>query len=253
MMTMTSAMTNPTTQHGWADVVDEISRSCERRATAGQLLDGPGVVGVLSGAAPVVWVHGETDASRLTEALGNSPEVDEVYVAAEQEAIVTTLGAAGWDYAESVTQMVHRGADVPLVVSGLPTVSALQPGDMADVRDLMRRFAGVDESILEHSYGDDFFVVAAPVWLFGARDGAGQLVGQIALRRQGRSAMGFGLTVDPAWRSTGLSTVLVAAAVRQAMAVGAEFVHAQARETSARRLADCGFAPVGTWLRLVRA
>jgi GNAT superfamily N-acetyltransferase len=72
------------------------------------------------------------------------------------------------------------------------------------------------------------------------------------VRRQGRSAMGFGLTVDPAWRSTGLSALLVRSAVRQAMATGAEFVHAQARPASVRVLTDCGFSAVGTWLRLVR-
>jgi GNAT superfamily N-acetyltransferase len=249
---MTVATTAPTTHDGWAQVVEEVARSCERRAAAGHLLDAPGVVGVLAGAAPVVWVHGDTDATQLTDALARSPEVDEVYVAAGHEAIVTTLASAGWDRAESVAQMIHRGADVPQVVSGLPAVHALQPGDMVDVRDLMRRYADIEESMLEHSYGDDFFVVAAPVWLFGARDGAGRLVGQIALRRQGRSAMGFGLTVDPAWRSTGLSTLLVGSAVRQAMAVGAEFIHAQARQTSERRLTDCGFTAVGTWQRLVR-
>jgi GNAT superfamily N-acetyltransferase len=210
------------------------------------------VVGVLAGAAPVVWVYGETDATQLTDVLARSPEVDEVYVAAAQEAMVTSLATGGWKYDETVSQMLHRGADVPQVVSGLPAVYALQPGDMVDVRDLMRRHAGIEESMLEHSYGDEFFVVAAPVWLFGARDGAGRLVGQIGLRRQGRSAMGFGLTVDPAWRSTGLSSALVGAAVRQAMAVGAEFVHAQARKSSERRLTDCGFAALGSWLRLVR-
>ena len=239
-------------QQGWTEIIDEIARSCADRAAAGQLLQAPGVVGVLDGASPVVWVHGDTDATALTETLTCSTGVDEVYVAAGQEALITMLAAAGWTYAEAVTQMIHRGADVPQVVSGLPSVHLLQPGDMVDVRDLMRRHAGIEESMLEHSYGDDFFVVAAPVWLFGARDGAGRLVGQIGLRRQGRSAMGFGLTVDPTWRSTGLSTVLVGAAVRQAMAAGAEFVHAQARPASVRVLTDCGFTAVGTWLRLVR-
>ena len=238
--------------HGWADIIDEIISSCGGRAAAGQLFEAPGAVGVLAGAAPVVWVYDETDATALTETLTCSPKVDEVYVAAGQEALITMLAAAGWSYAEAVTQMVHCGADVPQVVSGLPSVHLLQPGDMVDVRDLMRRHAGIEETMLEHSYGDDFFVAAAPVWLFGARDGAGRLVGQIGLRRQGRSAMGFGLTVDPTWRSTGLSTVLVAAAVRQATAAGAEFVHAQARPASVRVLTDCGFTAVGTWLRLVR-
>lgn len=252
MTNMTSDATASGTQHGWTDIVDEITRSCELRAAAGQLFEAPGAVGVLAGAAPVVWVHGETDATQLTETLVGAPEVDEVYVAAGQESLVTTLAAAGWDYNEAVTQMIHRGADVHQVVSGLPAVHLLQPGDMADVRELMRNHAGIEESMLEHSYGDDFFVVAAPVWLFGARDGAGRLVGQIGLRRQGRSAMGFGLTVDPTWRSTGMSAALVGAAVGQAVAAGVEFVHAQARPASVRVLTDCGFTAVGTWLRLVR-
>jgi N-acetylglutamate synthase-like GNAT family acetyltransferase len=107
--------------------------------------------------------------------------------------------------------------------------------------------------MLAHSYGDDFFTVAAPVWMYGARDGAGRLVGVIAVRRQGRSAMVFALTVDPEWRSTGLSTALIAGSVRQAMSVGAEFVHAQASDRSLRRLTDNGFTAAGTWLRLVRS
>jgi N-acetylglutamate synthase-like GNAT family acetyltransferase len=240
------------TRYGWGDVVAEITSSCVCRAGEGQLLLAPGAVGVLAGAAPVVWVHGSPDATGLSTTLAASPEVDEVYVSAAQDGVAMALQANGWRRSDTVTQMVHAGMSVPELVSGLPAVHALQPGDLADVRDLMRRCSDVEESLLAHSYGDDFFSVAAPVWMFGARDGAGRLVGVMAVRRQGRSAMGFGLNVDVAWRSTGLSTALLATSVRQAMAVGADFVHAQANERSIRRLADCGFTAVGTWLRLVR-
>ena len=255
-MVMTSsaaAMAVTGASYGWDDVVDEIRSSCVRRAGAGQLLDAAGVVGVLAGAAPVAWVHGPTDVEALVATLQGSPEVGEVYVTAGQQAAVTGLGLAGWSVDQTVSQMVHGGRAVLQTVSGLPAVQPLQPADMTDVRELMRRHAGIDEAMLAHSYGDDFFTVAAPVWMYGARDGAGQLVGLIAVRRQGRAAMGFALTVDPDWRSTGLSTALVAAAVRQAMSVGAEFVHAQAGDRSVRRLSDCGFVPVGQWVRLVRA
>ena len=237
---------------GWDDVVAELTSSCVRRAHKRQLLLAPGVVGVLAGAAPVVWVHGSPDTAGLAATLERSPEVDEVYVSGEHGDVVTALHAAGWRVTEAVTQMVHDGAEVPQIVSGLPAVHALQPGDLADVRDLMRRSGDVEESLLAHSYGDDFFSVAAPVWMFGARDGAGRLVGVIAVRRQGRSAMGFALNVDVAWRATGLSNALIAVAVRQAMTVGAQFVHVQANKRSARRLEDCGFNAVGTWKRLVR-
>ena len=241
-----------TTPCGWDDVVAELTSSCVRRASKRQLLLAPGVVGVLAGAAPVVWVHGSPDTVALSATLEHSPEVDEVYVSGEQGDVVTALHAAGWRVTESVTQMVHDGDEVPQMVSGLPAVCALQPGDLADVRDLMRRSSDVEESLLAHSYSDDFFSVAAPVWMFGARDGAGRLVGVIGVRRQGRSAMGFALNVDVAWRATGLSNSLIASAVRQAMTVGAQFVHVQANKRSGRRLADCGFNAVGSWKRLVR-
>ena len=255
VMTGSVATAAPTvaTAYGWNDVVSEITNSCVRRAAAGQLLQAPGVVGVLSGAASVAWVHGSVDVTALVEKVNASPELDEVYVSAGQDDAVAALRLAGWTGTEAVAQMVHSGRVVLQAVSGLPAVYALEPGDMADVRELMRRYAGIDESMLAHSYGDDFFTVAAPVWMYGARDGAGRLVGVVAVRRQGRSAMGFALTVDPAWRSTGLSTALVASIVGRAMSVGAEFVHAQAGARSLRRLTDCGFNQVGTWIRLVRA
>ena len=237
---------------GWDDVVAEITSSCVRRAGDGQLLLASGVAGVLAGAAPVVWVHASPDVRALCAQLATAPEVHEVYVSARQGNAAKAMQANGWQETGVVAQMVHRGAQVPELVSGLPAVYALQPGDLADVRDLMRRCSDIDESLLARSYGDDFFSVAAPVWMFGARDGAGRLVGMMAVRRQGRSAMAFGLNVDVDWRSTGLSTALLATAVRQAMTVGAHFVHAQANELSRRSMSACGFTAVGSWVRLVR-
>jgi GNAT superfamily N-acetyltransferase len=134
----------------------------------------------------------------------------------------------------------------------LPAVELLQPRDLPDVRDLLMTHGGLDAAQRRTSYGDDFFTVAAPVWLLGARDGADRLVGVVGVRRQSRGAMGFALTVDPDWRSTGLSMALVAAAIGQANQTGAEFLHAQAGPRSIRRLEECGFRPVGSWQRLLR-
>jgi N-acetylglutamate synthase-like GNAT family acetyltransferase len=236
----------------WSDVVAEITSSCGRRASGDALFQVPGAVGVLAGPAPVVWVHGGVDTDRLLDALGSAPDVDEVYVTTEQPGIAALLEQAGWTTTEVVAQLTHELGPVNNLVAGMPSVDFLHPGDMADVRRLLRTFGGVEESQLDCSYGDDFFVVAAPVWLLGARDGAGRLVGLVGMRRQGRSAMGFALTVDADWRSTGLSTALVAAAVRHASAIGVEFVHAQASTRSVRRLVGCGFNAVGAWQRLVR-
>lgn len=237
----------------WDDVVDEITASCVRRSTEDSLWQTAGSVGVLHGAAPVMWVHGDTDGDGLAAVLNASPEVDEVYVSSGQPGVAETLRRNGWTSVELSTHLVHDGRHAPEVIARIPVVRPLQPGDMADVRQLMRDHAGIDEAQLLASYPDNFFEVAAPVWLFGARDDAGRLVGVVAVRRQGRSAMGFALTVDPAWRSTGLSTALITAGVRQASAIGADFIHAQANERSARRLVECGFTVVGAWERLVRS
>ena len=253
-------MTNPwleaalaaDTTPGFLDVVEEVAASCRQRARPGHLLEALGVVGVLAGPAPVVWVHGPVSVPHLCDALARSREVGEVYVAAGQRAAVRALRAAGWESGETVMQMVHDGCELLQAVDGLPAVRRLERSDLADVRDLMRRERGADEAQLAACYGDDFFTAAAPVWMFGARDGGRRLVGVAAVRRQVRSAMGFGLAVDSGWRTTGLATALVAAAVRQATDSGTEFVHALAGERSSRRLADCGFAAVGTWLRMVR-
>src|SRR3954453_4663382 len=99
---------------------------------------------------------------------------------------------------------------------------------MPESRNLLLVHGACGETMRTAAYGDDFFVAAAPVWLMGAVDEDRGLVGLVGVRRQGRSAMGFALTVDPAFRSTGLSLALVATAVGHATSLGAEFLHAQA-------------------------
>jgi GNAT superfamily N-acetyltransferase len=243
----------PQISTAWTDVVAEITASCVRRASVDSLWCRPGAVGVLRGPAPVMWVHGRTDAAELTGELSTAPDVREVYVEAGQTDTVAALVAQGWAVSEVVSHLVHEGAATAAVPEGLPAITPLQPTDLPDVRDLLYRHGGVDEEQLAAFYGDDFVLVAAPVWMFGARDKDGRLVAVVAVRRQGRGAMGFALTVDPDWRSSGLSTALVSAAVDHAMLVGAAFVHAQAGLRSRGCLRAVGFVEAGTWQRLTRA
>jgi GNAT superfamily N-acetyltransferase len=242
------------TTAGWADVADELTRSCTARADEGALLSVPGAVGVLRGTAPIVWVHGETDPGRLAAILATSPEVVEVSVRAEDVATTRLLEATGWRTADLSTQLVHSG-----LVSTTPgqapegyAIVELDVADLPELRTLLATAGDASPELLASCYADDFFVKAAPVWLFGARDESGRLVGCIAVRRQQRSAMLFALAVHEDHRSAGLGRALVAEAVRTGRTNGAEFCHASADAAALPLALSCGFYRVGGWRRLER-
>jgi N-acetylglutamate synthase-like GNAT family acetyltransferase len=238
---------------GWSDVVAELTRSSAARAAAGALWQRPGAVGVLSGAAPVVWVHGATDIEELLDTLADAPRVYETYVATDRPGIIAALQTTGWTAAELMVQLVCDDLPVVEVAPDLPAFTLLGPTDLPDMRELLRAHGGADDDVLENAYGDDFFIAAAPVWVLGARAGDGRLVAMVAVRRQARAAMGFALVVADDWRSRGLARAAVAAGLAQAFAVGAEFVHVQAGSDSRELLVACGFTDVGSWQRMVRS
>jgi GNAT superfamily N-acetyltransferase len=252
--TATDPAVSTRTTAGWADVADELTRSCAARADEGALLSVPGAVGVLRGAAPIVWVHGDTDPGRLAAVLATSPEVVEVSVRADDVATTRLLEAIGWRTAELSTQLVHAG-----LVSATPapapegfTVAELGVADLPEVRTLLATAGGASPEMLAGCYSDEFFVKAAPAWLFGARDENGRLVGCIGVRRQQRSAMLFGLAVHDDHRGAGLGRALVAEAVRTGRTNGAEFCHASADAAALPLALSCGFYRVGGWRRLER-
>src|SRR3954453_13294176 len=80
----------------WSDVIDEITTSCTSRVHASALWRRAGVVGVLNGAAPVVWVHGAADTNALSDVLASSSVVNEAYVSLEQAHVVAALQLCGW-------------------------------------------------------------------------------------------------------------------------------------------------------------
>jgi GNAT superfamily N-acetyltransferase len=241
------------TTAGWADVADELTRSCAARAAAGTLLHRAGVVGVLSGAAPIVWVHGAVDAPGLVRTLAGSPEVVEVNVRADDLATTRTLEAAGWRTESVTAQLVHpgRGAEPQPVPDGY-TIAALTAADLPEFRTVLAESGRASVALVEACYGDDFFVRAAPAWLFGARDGEGRLVATVGVRRQQRSAMVFALAVAPEHRSAGLGRALVDTAVTTGRLAGAEFSHASAESDALPLALSCGFHRVGAWRRLGR-
>jgi GNAT superfamily N-acetyltransferase len=171
-----------------------------------------------------------------------------VHVRADDVATTRLLESTGWRTESVVTQLVHGGT--PLAPAR-EDVMALTPADMADLRALLAA-GGASEAMLAGCYGDDFFVRAAPVWVYGARDEAGRLTGCVAVRRQLRSAMVFALTVSPEARGSGLGRALADRAVATARANGAEFCHAEAEPEALSLALSCGFAPVGAWRRLER-
>lgn len=248
-----SAETTVETTAGWADVADELTRSCAARAEAGTLLDRPGVVGVLAGAAPIVWVHGDVDAAELVRTLAESEAV-EVNVRADDLATARALEAAGWRTESVMAQLVHpgRAARAAAAAPAGYTIEALTVDDLPEVRAILVAHAGASTALVESSYGKDFFARAAPAWLFGARDADGRLVATVGVRRQVRSAMLFALAVAPEHRSAGLGRALVDVAVAAGRTAGAEFSHASAESGSLPLALSCGFHRVGAWRRLAR-
>jgi GNAT superfamily N-acetyltransferase len=227
----------------------EIVRSSAARAGAGRLWHRAGGVGVLAGPAPVVWVYGNVAVEDLLQTLGASPDVHDVYVDVSRGGVVDTLLQSGWSRGELMHQLVCD--EEPDAAVEIAATTLLGPEDLPALRSLLAT-DGASEELLRSSYGDDFFIAAAPVRVVGMRDADGRLVGAAAVRRQNRGALGFGLAVAPEWRSRGLGVGLVRAAVEQAFGMGATFVHAQAHDASAALLERCGFVRVGAWQQMVR-
>jgi N-acetylglutamate synthase-like GNAT family acetyltransferase len=198
-------------------------------------------------------VHGATDIEELLETLTGAQQVYETYVASDRPGVIAALQSTGWTPADVMVQLVTDTQPVVEMSAGLPEFSLLGPADVPDMRELLRTDGDAEEALLESSYPDDFFTVAAPVWVLGARDADGRLVAMVAVRRQARSAMGFALVVAAGWRARGLARAAVAAGLAQAFAVGAEFVHVQAGSDSRELLVACGFTDVGSWQRMVRS
>jgi len=235
----------------WHEVVAEIVTSCRRRAPRGGLLDIPGAVGVLSGAAPVVWAFGDAEADEVVGAVAAS-DVDEIYVQERQAALADRLDRNGWSADGRMTQVARTIAtthddDVD------ERVRDLRSADLPVVRRALVAWAGCDERVIAASYPDTFFTDAAPVSLMGVSTDDGEIVGIVGVRRQVLSSMLFALAVHPEHRHSRLARLLVESAVRQAHLQGSRFVHAQATGAGAGVLRACGFTPVGTWRRLVRA
>jgi N-acetylglutamate synthase-like GNAT family acetyltransferase len=237
---------------GWDDVIAEITRSCGSRAAAGALCQEPGVVGVLSGAAPVVWVHGEADVAQLLATVAGADAVRETYVSITQPGAVAALEATGWTRGEVMDQLVCAALPMGELAADLPAFRLLGPVDLPDMRGLLRECGETDEDFLAASYGNDFFTVAAPVWVLGAHDSDGRLIAMVAVRRQGDAALGFALSVAQDWRERGLGRAAVEVGLAQGFAAGARYVHAQAEGSGRQLLLSCGFERVGAWQRMAR-
>lgn len=233
----------------WDDVVAEIITSCRQRAPRGALLDVPGAVGVLAGPAPVVWAYAESAAAVVVAATDESV-VEEIYVGDAR--LAGELSTHGWVLDSRVSQVVMPA--IPVSAAGGTAIEIAELGreDLADVRAGLVDWGRCAPAIIEAAYPDEFFTVAAPVTLLGARHDHA-LCGIVGVRRQTRASMLFALAVAPSHRQAHIGRRLVTQAVEHARGDGAQFVHAQTNDVSAAVLARCGFAAVGSWRRLVRA
>ena len=237
-----------------ARVVALLRESAVRRAPAGMAVDEPGITGVLSGAAPILWAYEGVEAARLASLVKSAPEVDEVYVdqrcAAAADAL---LGSGEWGLHDVVDQQVLRpGKQGWPAMSTDYAIEAAGPADMHLVRRALATAYQLPVRTIEAGYPDDFFVKAAPVRLYVARSESGEVIGTIGHRQQGDAAMIFGLSVRSDHRRRHVASALLATAVRSAADDGAAMLHGLSCNATRRLAAGHGFARVGGWLYLLR-
>jgi ribosomal protein S18 acetylase RimI-like enzyme len=232
----------------WAGVLGELRRSCRARADASELLDISGAVGVLSGASPVVWLHAPEALAEVARVLAESLDVSDVY--AGEGLPLGELEACGWIPDLAVRQVVldlptTRGRDryEDVCELGADDVPAFVAG--------LQRSHGLSDRVVAHAYPADFLERAAPVRLFGVRDGE-RLLGAVATRRPFVGALLFGLWVAPAERGRGIARALVTAAAQAERAAGARFLHAQVAGPSLDLTLSLGWQDCGGWQHLSR-
>ena len=237
-----------------ASVISALRESSLRRAAPGTAVDEPGITGVLSGPAPLLWAYDGVRGERLASIVNTAPEVEEVYVDQRAIAAADALVATGeWELRDIMDQQVFRPAQQPA-----PTVTsdyAIAPAGPAEMHLVRRAIATAYQlpiHTVEASYPDDFFLVAAPARLFVARTQAGEVIGTIGHRQQGDAAMMFGLSVRTDHRRRHVASALLATAMRSAAEDGAQLVHGLSCDTTRRLAEEHGFRRAGGWLYLLR-
>jgi predicted N-acetyltransferase YhbS len=237
-----------------AQVIAVVRESSLRRAVGDAAVDEPGVFGVRSGTAPILWAHDGITGDRLLSLASAAPELDEVYVEQRSSAAADALLATGeWELRDVMDQQVFLPASQPLPeAEGVCTIDAAGPADMPLIRRAIATAYQLPVHTVEAAYPDDFFVVAAPVRLFVARSETGEVIGTIAHRRQGNAAMVFAMSVRTDHRRRGVASDLLTAAMRSAVADGATLLHGLSCAATRRVAASHGFERVGSWLYLLR-
>jgi len=236
-------------------VIAVIRESSLERAVGDAAVDEPGVFGVRSGTAPILWAHDGITGGRLLSLAAGAPELDEIYVEQRSSAAADALLATGeWELRDVMDQEVFQAGAQPLPEADSPCViEPAGPADMPMVRRAVATAYQLPVHTVEAAYPDDFFLAAAPVRLFLARSESGEVIGTIAERRQADdAAMLFALSVRSDHRRQGVASDLLTVAMRSAVADGATMLHGLSCAATRRLVASHGFERVGSWLYLLR-
>jgi N-acetylglutamate synthase-like GNAT family acetyltransferase len=251
-MELTATRPSGTVRPTYRGIFDVIRDSCMSRAAAGTFVDLPGIVGVRSGSAPLLWVTPEAAPARLTNLVGLSGDVHEMYVDIRNDACVEALGRRGWRAREA---MAHMATTAPgIVLTELPPQHAVRSASAQDVpavRELIGSAFDIPREARYAAYPDDFLVQAAPVQLLVAESG-NHIVGSVAVRHQGDAAMMFALAVAETSRRQGLSRGLINRGVSAAINGGAGLVHALTSGVTTGLAYDMGWVQVANWVHLTR-
>lgn len=237
-----------------ANIIARLRASSVRRAPDGAAVDEPGITGVLSGTAPILWAYDGVEGSRLASLVATAPDLEEVYVDQRCAAAADALLASGeWELRDVFDQQVFRPAEqvVPTPDDGY-AIDAAGPADMQVVRRALATAYQLPIHTIEAAYPDDFLVMAAPVRLFVARSESGEVIGTIGHRRQDDAAMIFALSVRTDQRRRNVASALLATAMRSAVDDGATLLHGLSCDATRRLAARHGFQRVGSWRYLLR-
>jgi GNAT superfamily N-acetyltransferase len=234
----------------WRVAVEELRLSSQVGAETfgGHLFELPGVVGVLGGSLPLpCWVYEPTaDLEAVAARFAGSGSA--VHVVADHPDQELLLGG-GWQVAEALTEMVLVPplGEQPAAPPGVVIEHVQVPEGVAEFYATMARGFEAAESAPE-MWLPRAATETQGVQLLLARDQRRAPVGTAGLRRRGRGASLFAISVPPSHRGRGIGTALTARAAQAAFGRGAELVQLQASAAGLPVYERAGFRAAGDWV-----
>ena len=236
----------------WQVAVEELQATARTGAETfgGRLFTLPGAIGVTHAHIPLAcWVYEPTaDLAAVIAACSPSVPRVPVNVVAEHPDQPLLL-EAGWRVDEHVTEMVllEPVQDVSQPPAGVTIEPVRVPDGVEEFHAAMAR--GFEAPLDEPEQWLPLAAISsAGVQLLVARDETGAVIGTAGLRRRGRGASLYAISVPPSRRGRGIGAALTARAAQLAFERGAALVQLQASSSGYPVYERAGFRAAGRWV-----